>query len=199
MDRPRSRPLIPARATGAAAGIGRAAAGAAPAAGAAVEAGRAAALPVGVAERSRPGAAGGAGGAGAREAGAAAGAPAAEAGGGAVGGGGPPAGNVGNLMVGAEVGLGGKLMRTVSFLGCTLPVSAFLGGTPGAPGAGLGMFSAINSFSLGRRLEARSGSCQTLIGKSKGPEAPGFRPLRGIKVTAQACGWPRSPRSLRSR
>jgi hypothetical protein len=30
---------------------------------------------------------------------------------------GPPGGNVGSLMVGAAVGLGGKLMRTVSFLG----------------------------------------------------------------------------------
>ena len=30
---------------------------------------------------------------------------------------GPPGGKVGNLIVGAAVGLGGKLMRTVSFLG----------------------------------------------------------------------------------
>jgi hypothetical protein len=30
---------------------------------------------------------------------------------------GPPGGNVGNLMVGAADGFGGKLMRTVSFLG----------------------------------------------------------------------------------
>jgi len=30
---------------------------------------------------------------------------------------GPPGGRVGNLMVGAAEGLGGKLMRTVSFLG----------------------------------------------------------------------------------
>ena len=30
---------------------------------------------------------------------------------------GPPGGSVGNLMVGAAEGLGGKLMRTVSFLG----------------------------------------------------------------------------------
>ena len=30
---------------------------------------------------------------------------------------GPPGGSVGNLMVGAAVGFGGKLMRTVSFLG----------------------------------------------------------------------------------
>jgi hypothetical protein len=33
------------------------------------------------------------------------------------GGGGAPGGKVGNLIVGAEVGLGGKLMRTVSFFG----------------------------------------------------------------------------------
>jgi len=30
---------------------------------------------------------------------------------------GPPGGSVGNLMVGAAEGLGGRLMRTVSFLG----------------------------------------------------------------------------------
>jgi hypothetical protein len=30
---------------------------------------------------------------------------------------GPPGGSVGNLIVGAAVGLGGKLIRTVSFLG----------------------------------------------------------------------------------
>jgi len=48
---------------------------------------------------------------------------------------GPPGGSVGSLMVGAAEGFGGKLMRTVSFLGWTLPVS-FFGGTapPGAPG-----------------------------------------------------------------
>lgn len=52
---------------------------------------------------------------------------------------GPPGGNVGNLMVGAAVGFGGKLMRTVSFLGCTLPVSFFGGGTaPVGPGGWLG-------------------------------------------------------------
>jgi hypothetical protein len=44
------------------------------------------------------------------------------------------------LIVGAAEGLGGKLMRTVSFLGWTLPVS-FFGGT--AP-PGVGIFSAIN-------------------------------------------------------
>jgi len=39
----------------------------------------------------------------------------------------PPGGRVGSLMVGAADGLGGKLIRTVSFFGWTLPVS-FLGG-----------------------------------------------------------------------
>jgi hypothetical protein len=46
-------------------------------------------------------------------------------------------------MVGAAEGLGGKLMRTVSFLGWTLPVS-FLGGT--APDGMLGIFSAIKIY-----------------------------------------------------
>jgi hypothetical protein len=44
-------------------------------------------------------------------------------------------------MVGADVGLGGKLMRTVSFLGCTLLDSAGLGGK--APPGDVGKFSAI--------------------------------------------------------
>jgi hypothetical protein len=39
------------------------------------------------------------------------------------------------------VGLGGKLIRTVSFLGCTLAASAGFGGTP--PGGIFGMLSAI--------------------------------------------------------
>jgi len=44
-------------------------------------------------------------------------------------------GSVGSLIVGAAEGLGGKVIRTVSFFGWTLPVS-FLGGTapPGIPG-----------------------------------------------------------------
>jgi hypothetical protein len=42
------------------------------------------------------------------------------------------------LIVGAAEGFGGKLIRTVSFFGWTLPVS-FLGGT-----APPGMFSAIS-------------------------------------------------------
>jgi len=54
---------------------------------------------------------GGCGGAGARaDAGAAAAAV-------AMVGGGAPAVSVGNLIVGADVGFGGKLIRTVSFLG----------------------------------------------------------------------------------
>ena len=70
---------------------------------------------------------------------------------------GPPGGRVGSLMVGAAVGLGGKLMRTVSFLGWTLPVS-FFGGT--APLGIVGMFSAINLISVQTRI-ARC-QCQTL-------------------------------------
>jgi hypothetical protein len=56
---------------------------------------------------------------------------------------GPPGGSVGSLMVGAAVGLGGKLMRTVSFFGWTRPVDFFNGSAPaGAPGL-IGGMSAI--------------------------------------------------------
>ncbi len=49
---------------------------------------------------------------------------------------------VGILIVGAAVGFGGRLIRTVSFLGWTLAASAGLGGA-GAAGVS-GVFSAIN-------------------------------------------------------
>ncbi|MEY2428963.1 MAG: hypothetical protein QOJ40_1848 [Verrucomicrobiota bacterium] len=62
---------------------------------------------------------------------------------------GPPGGSVGNLIVGAAEGLGGRLMRTVSFLGWTFPVS-FFGGT--APPGILGMFSAIKLFQYKLKL-----------------------------------------------
>src|SRR5688572_15753311 len=79
------------------------------------------------------------------------GAPAGDAAGAADAPVGPPGGNVGNLIVGAADGFGGRLMRTVSFLGWTLPVS-FFGGT--APAGMLGMFSAIKS--LFAKIESRS-------------------------------------------
>jgi len=89
---------------------------------------------------------GGGGGTGAEAAlGAAEAATAGGGGGGAVAGAGgaaPPAGRVGSLMV--AVGLGGKLMRTVSFFGCTLAASPGFGGT--GPAGGLGTFSAINQI-----------------------------------------------------
>jgi len=65
---------------------------------------------------------------------------------------GPPAGNVGSLMVGEALGLGGRLMRTVSFLGCTLAASAGLGGT--APPGVMGLLSAISLID-GAKLESR--------------------------------------------
>ena len=76
---------------------------------------------------------------------------------------GPPGGSVGSLMVGAAEGLGGKLIRTVSFLGWTFPVS-FLGGT--APLGMLGMFSAIRLIMLKAKVAGRE--CQTHI-----PDPPG--------------------------
>jgi hypothetical protein len=59
---------------------------------------------------------------------------------------GPPGGSVGSLMVGAVDGFGGKLMRTVSFLGWTLPVSFFTGGT--APVGAPGMFEGISAINI---------------------------------------------------
>jgi hypothetical protein len=61
------------------------------------------------------------------------------------------------LIVGAAVGLGGKLMRTVSFFGWTFAASPGFGGT--APAGELGTFSAINLAQA--KIEDRH--CQTLI------------------------------------
>jgi hypothetical protein len=61
-------------------------------------------------------------------------------------------------MVGAAEGLGGKLIRTVSFLGWTLPVS-FFGGT--APLGIFGMFSAIILVLSNAKVAACK--CQTLL------------------------------------
>jgi len=55
----------------------------------------------------------------------------------------------GILIVGAAVGLGGKLIRTVSFFGCTLAASAGFGGTPEG---GIALLSAI-TFSSEVKLE----------------------------------------------
>jgi hypothetical protein len=107
--------------------------------------------------------AGAAAGRGAGVGGAGAGAGAAATGGawtGALAGGAAAAGvGAGILMVGAAVGLGGKLMRTVSFLGCTLAASVGLGGT--APNGGFGICSAINVFAA--KLEFGPGSVNGLF------------------------------------
>lgn len=95
--------------------------------------------------------AGGTGARGALEAGA----PATGAALAALLGGGAPAGSVGNLIVGDDVGLGGKLMRTVSFLGCTLAASAGFGGS--APPGTLGVISAITVY-CGLKLGGVEGS-----------------------------------------
>ena len=81
---------------------------------------------------------------------------------------GPPGGNVGNLMVGAAEGLGGRLMRTVSFFGRTFE-SDGLGGT--APPGKLGMLSAINLFDA--KLKSRRPGVKFLFwGNERGPESP---------------------------
>jgi hypothetical protein len=78
------------------------------------------------------------------------------------GGGGPPAGSVGNLIVGEADGFGGRLMRTVSFFGCTFAGSDGLGGT--APDGRFGMLSAINRC----QPKVRWCGCQTCIWKNTG-------------------------------
>jgi hypothetical protein len=128
MANPLSSPVMP-RATAGAAGRGAGAG----AAGLAVVAG-AAFAGAGVAAATATAAAGAPAAAGAAALGAAGAAAAAAVGAGA------PGAKVGNLIVGADVGLGGKLMRTVSFLGWTFEASAGLGGT--APPSGE-MLSAI--------------------------------------------------------
>jgi hypothetical protein len=109
---------------------------------------------------------GGAGAAGEAEGGreTAGGAAAAAGGGGGAGveagggGGEPPAGKLGSLIVADEEGFGGKLMRTVSFLGWTFAASPGLGGT--APAGVLGVFSAIKIYHAQARVGSRE--CQTL-------------------------------------
>ena len=67
----------------------------------------------------------------------------------------PVGGRDGSLMVGAEVGLGGSAMRTVSFFGCTFAASAGFGGT-GESGVG----SDINL--LWRESRGAGKRCQTV-------------------------------------
>jgi hypothetical protein len=119
-------------------------------------------LPAGAAEARGAGV--GCAGAGAR-AGAGAEAGAAAATGAAADADGAEGAGAGILIVGAAVGFGGKLIRTVSFLGCTLAASAGRGGT--APDGVLGIFSAIDFI----WIQARVGVswCQMVIGgKSAG-------------------------------
>ena len=76
---------------------------------------------------------------------------------------GPAAGKVGNLIV--AVGLGGRLMRTVSFFGCTLAASTGFGGIP--PGGRLGLLSAIKLIQC-CQPRIGTGQCQTLFDGEQG-------------------------------
>ena len=115
---------------------------------------------------------GGRGGCGAPTAGGGATPPAAVA-----GGGGPPGGKVGSLMV--AVGLGGKLMRTVSFLGWTLEASGGFGGTP--PVGRFGLLSAIN-FYRAFKLRLRGSAVKLLIGR-------GSNSFLSFRVCVQGGHW----------
>src|ERR1019366_3154382 len=102
---------------------------------------------------------------------------------------GPPGGSVGSLMVGAAEGLGGRLIRTVSFLGWTFPVS-FFGGT--APLGMFGMFSAINYTLLQNKVAAPG--CQTLnpTEKPAAGRAPELCPLLSYRGDSPGRGANRS-------
>ncbi len=89
-------------------------------------------------------------------------------------------GGAGIFMLGAAVGLGGKVMRTVSFLGWTFEASAGFGGT--APGAGVGVFSDI-----GRSLAyEEQGMCQwvnpggDLLAKENAATGRARKPVRSL-------------------
>jgi len=62
-------------------------------------------------------------------------------------------------------GLGGKLIRTVSFFGCTFAGSGGFGGT--APAGILGLLSAIVNRQL-MHIKIASAECQTIIGIDEG-------------------------------
>jgi hypothetical protein len=100
---------------------------------------------------------------------------------------GAPGASVGSLIVGDEVGLGGKLMRTVSFFGWTFEASAGLGGR--APPGDVGKLSAIffsYAFNVKLPLAAvkpelqlpsTSGASRFLVGSARGADRT---PQRGV-------------------
>ena len=90
---------------------------------------------------------------------------------------GPPGGSVGSLIVGAAEGLGGRFIRTVSFLGWIFEASGGLGGK--APPGKLGLFSAIINF----QVKVERSHCQTLIGKEK----PVVRAAQSALLPRQFC------------
>jgi hypothetical protein len=68
----------------------------------------------------------------------------------------PVAGMVGSLIVAVEVGLGGRLIRTVSFFGWTLAASDGLGGGGGGGGVLPGTFGVLSAIKSIVRLNARN-------------------------------------------
>ena len=88
---------------------------------------------------------------------------------------GPPGGNVGSLMVGAAVGLGGKLMRTVSFLGCTLPVSFFGGTAPVGTGEEAGLNGGMSAIMFAGQ-DKPTGEAVKFISQPKSGGTGGRRP-----------------------
>jgi hypothetical protein len=71
-------------------------------------------------------------------------------------------------MVGAAVGFGGRLMRTVSFFGCTLPVSFFGGGTtPDGTGGGGGVDEDDSDSAIGLNEDKQHAAAVKFNSKTK--------------------------------
>jgi len=70
-------------------------------------------------------------------------------------------GKEGSLIVGAAVGFGGRAIRTVSFLGCTLGASGGLGAPPG----GTGEFGVGSAITIARQPMGRQKQCQIVNAK----------------------------------
>jgi hypothetical protein len=102
---------------------------------------------------------------------------------------GPPGGNVGNLIVGAAEGLGGNVIRTVSFFGWTLPVDFFIGvtGEPGIPGGtgGCGLSAIVFRFKI-RPTNELSNKFSLELKVCAGP--PRIQ-NGGSQAEVQSCDW----------
>jgi hypothetical protein len=89
-------------------------------------------------------------------------------------------GSDGSLIVGDAVGFGGKAIRTVSFLGCTLATSGGLGTPPG----GTGEFGVGSAITISRQRMVQQKQCQ--IVNAEETQRGAFRKNEKIDARAKA-------------